>query len=115
MRNLHQLTTYYTLNPHVWNEIADKMNGMAEGNRLIKQTLFGTYEGMKGNYSRSRNNAKDDNGIQMSQSGRKSVQFKSNTITGTNHPPTVTCSCNAMHLTLNLSPNLATSTNQFPS
>ena len=32
-----QLTTDYTLNPHVWNEIFDKMNEMAEENRLIKQ------------------------------------------------------------------------------
>ena len=47
----------------------------------------------------------------MSQSGKKSVQFKSNTNTGTNHPPAVTCSGNAMHSILKSSPNLVTSTN----
>ena len=52
------------------------MNEMVEENRLIKQSVLGTYERMKGNYSRSRNNAKDDNGKQMSQSGKKSVQVK---------------------------------------
>ena len=82
-RLTQQLTTDYTLNPHVWNEIADKMNEMAEENRLIKQAVLGTYERMKGKYSNSRNrnqnNPKDDSGKQMSQSGKKSVQFKSNT------------------------------------
>ena len=34
----------YTLNPHIWNEIADKMNELAEENRLIKQVVLGTYE-----------------------------------------------------------------------
>ena len=42
--------TDYTLNPHVWNEITDKMNEMAEENRLIKQAVFGTYERINGNY-----------------------------------------------------------------
>ena len=37
--------------------------------------------------------------------------FKSNTNTGTNHPPTVTHSDNATHLILKSSPNLAISTN----
>ena len=61
------------------------MNKMAEENRLIKQAVLGTYERIKCNYSRSSNNAKDDSGKQMSQSGKKYVQFKSNTNTGTNH------------------------------
>ena len=61
---------------------ADKMNEMAEHNRLIKQAVFGMHERMKGNYSRlmnkissNQNNSKEDNNTQMSQSGRKSVQF----------------------------------------
>ena len=82
-----------------------------EENRLIKQALLGTYKRIKGNFLRSRNNAKDDMAKQISQSGKKSVQFKSNTNTGTNHPPTVTHSGNATHLILKLSPNFATSTN----
>ena len=84
---------------------------MKLSNRLIKQAVLCTYERMKGNYSRLRNNGKDDNGKQMIQSGKKSVQFKSNTNTGTNHPPTVTHSGNAMCSILKLTPNLATSTN----
>ena len=72
-RLTQQLMTDYTLNQHVWNEIAHKMNEMAEENRLIKQAVLGTYERMKGNYSRMRNNAKDDNGKHMSQSGKKLV------------------------------------------
>ena len=106
--------TDYTLNPHVWNKIPDKMNEMAEEDRLIKQAVLGTYERMKGNYSKLRNNAKDDNGKQVSQSGKRSVQFKSNVNTGTNHPPTVTHSGNAMCSILKLSPNLATRQTQFP-
>ena len=46
------------------------MNEMAEENRLIKQAVLGTYERTKGNFSRSGNNAKDDNGKQISQSGK---------------------------------------------
>ena len=71
-RLTEQLMTDYTLNPYVWNEIADKMNEMAKENRLIKQSVLGTYERMKGNYSRVRskissnqNNAKDDNSKQI--------------------------------------------------
>ena len=45
-----QLTRDYTLNPHVCNGITDKMNEMAEENRLIKQAVLGTFERMKGNY-----------------------------------------------------------------
>ena len=99
-------------------KIADKMTKMAEENRLIKQAVHGTYERRKGNYSRLRNkissnknNAKDDNSKQMSQSGKKSVQFKSNANTGTIHSPTVTHSGNATHLIRKSSPNLAASTN----
>ena len=47
-RLTQQLTTDYTLNPHVCNETADKINKMIEENRLIKQTVLGTYERMKG-------------------------------------------------------------------
>ena len=54
-RLTQQLTTDYTLNPHVWNDIADKMNEMVEENRLIKQAVLGTYEKMKGRYPISRN------------------------------------------------------------
>ena len=79
-RLTQQLTTDYTLNPHVSNEITDKMNEMMEDNRLIRQAVPGTYERMKGNHLRSRdkissnqNNAKDDNRKQMSKSGKKSV------------------------------------------
>ena len=50
-----QFTTDYTISPHVWNEIADKMNEMAEENRLIKQAVLSTYERTKGNYLGSRN------------------------------------------------------------
>ena len=110
-----RLTTDYTLNPHVWNEIADKMNEMAEENRLMKQAVLGTYEKMKGKYQISRNknqnNPKDDSGKQISISGKKSVQFKSNTGTGTGHSSAVTHSGNAMHSILKSSPSLAASTN----
>ena len=41
-RLIQQLTKDYTPNPHVWNEITDKMNEMAEENRLIKQVVLGT-------------------------------------------------------------------------
>ena len=99
-RITQQLTTDYTLNPHVQNEISDKINEVEEENRLIKQAVLGTYERMKGNYSnsknRNQNNPKDGNGKQMSQRGKKSVQFKSNTNTGTNHSSAVTHSGNAM-------------------
>ena len=88
---------------------------MAEENRLIKQAVLGTYERMKGEYSNLRNkiqnNPEDDTGKQMSQSGKKSVQFKSNTNTGINHSSAVTCSGNAMCSILKTSPSLATSTN----
>ena len=47
LRLTQQLTTDYTLNLHVWNEIAYKMNEMVEENRLIKQAVLGTYERMK--------------------------------------------------------------------
>ena len=113
-----QLTTDDTLNLHVWNKIANKMNEMVEENRLIKQAVLGTYERMKGNYSKLRNkitshqnNTKDDNNKQMSQSGKKSVQSKSYANTGTNHLPTVTHSDNVICSILKLSPNLATNTN----
>ena len=53
-RLTEQLTIYYTLNPYVWNEITDKMNEMAEEDRLIKQAVLGTYEKMKGRYLISR-------------------------------------------------------------
>ena len=73
---------------------------------------------MKGDYSRLRNkissnqnNAQDDNSKQMSQNGKKSVQFKSNADTGTNHSPVETHSGNTTHSILKLSPDLATSTN----
>ena len=48
-RLTQQLSTNYALNPCVWNEITDKMNEMAEENRLIKQAVLGTYKRMKGN------------------------------------------------------------------
>ena len=47
----------------------------------------------------------------MSQSGKKTVQFKSNTNTGTNHSSAVTCLGNATCLIFKLSPSLASSTN----
>ena len=76
-----QLTKDYTLNPHVWNELADKMNEMAEENILIKQAVLSTYEKMKSRYpvsrTRNQNSSKDS----------------------------------AMHLILKLNPSLATSTN----
>ena len=118
-RLTQQHTTGYALSAHVWNEITDKMNEIAEENRLIKHAVLGTYERMKGNYSRLRdkissnqNKAKDDNSKQLSQSGRKSIQFQSKANTGTIHSPnTVTHSGNAMDSISKLSPNLATSTN----
>ena len=114
-RLTQQLTTDYTLNPHVWNKVADKMNKMVEENRLIKQVMFGTCEKMKGRYPISRNrnlnNSKDDSGKQISQSGKKYVQFKSNTSPGTGHSSAVTHSGSAMHLILKLNPSLASSTN----
>ena len=77
--------------------------------------MLGIYERMKGKYSNSRNkiqnNPKDDNGKQISQSSKKSMQFKANTYTGTNHSSAVTYSGNVMHSILKSSPNLATSTN----
>ena len=107
--------TDFMLNPHVWNEIADKMNGMAEENRLIKQAVLGTYKNMKSGYpvsrTRNQNNSKDDSDKQMTQSGKKSVQFKSNTSTETSHSSAVTYSGCAMHSILKLNPSLATSTN----
>ena len=70
---------------------------------------------MKGKYpisrNRNQNNTKDDSGKQMSQSGKKSVQFKSNTSTGTSHSSAVTHADNTTHLILISSPSLATSTN----
>ena len=88
------------------------MNEMVEENRLIKQAVLETYERMKGNYSRlmnkissNQNNAKDDHSKQVSQSGKKSVQFKSNANTGTNHLPTATHSGNAILSILKSSPN----------
>ena len=61
------------------------MNLIAEENGLIKQVVLGTHERMKGKYSnlrnKTQNNPKDDNGKKMSQRGKKSVQFKSNTNT----------------------------------
>ena len=111
-RLAQQLTTDYTLNPHVCNETADKM---AEEKKLIKQAVLGTYEKMKGKYPISRNknqnNPKDDSGKQISQSSKKSVQFKSNTSTGTSHSSVVTCSGNATHSVLELNPSLVTTTN----
>ena len=112
-----QLTTDYTQNPHVWNKIADKMNEMAEENRFIKQEVIGTYERMNGKYpisgNRNQNSSKDDSGKQMSQSGKKSVQFKSNTSTGTGHSSAVTHSGRAMCLILKSNLSLATGTNSL--
>ena len=109
-----QLTTNYTLNPHAWNKIADKMNEVAEENRLIKQAVLGTCEGMKGKYpisrKRNQNSHKDDSGKQISQSEKKSVQFKSNSSTGNGHSSAVTHSDSAMCLILKLNSSLATST-----
>ena len=47
----------------------------------------------------------------MSQSGKKSVQFESNTSSGTGNPSAVTHSGSGMHSILKLNPSLATSTN----
>ena len=117
-RLAQQLTTNYTLSPHVWNKIADKMNKMVEENGLIKQAVLDTCERMKDKYpisrNRNQNNPKDDSGKQMSQSDEKSVQFKSNTSTRNGHSSAVTHSGNTMHLILKLSPSLATSTNLVP-
>ena len=108
-------TADYTLNPHVWKDIGDKMNKIVEENRLINQTVLGTYEKMKGRYPVSRtknqNNPKDNSGKQISQSIKKSVQFKSNTSTGTGQSLAVTHSGSAMCSILKLNPSLATSTN----
>ena len=107
-RLTQQLTTDYTLNPHVWNESADKMNEMAEENRLLKQAVLSFYEKMKSRYpvsrTRNQNNPKDDSGKQISQSGKKSGQFKSNTSTGTSHSSAVTHSGSAMCSILKLNP-----------
>ena len=69
--------TDYKLNPHVWNEIADKMNKMTEENRLIKQAVLGTYKKMKSrnqvSRTRNQNNSKDESGKQISQGNKKSV------------------------------------------
>ena len=97
------------------NEIADKMNEAAEENRPIKQAVLGTYEKMKSRYpvlrSRNQNSSKGNSDKQVSKSGKKSIQFKSNTSTGTGHSSAVTHSGIAMHLILKLNPSLATSTN----
>ena len=91
------------------------MNEMAKENRFIRQAVLGIYERMKGKYpisrNRNQNNPKDDSGKQMSHSGKKSVQFKSNTSTGASHSSEVTHSGSAMHSILKLDPSLATSTN----
>ena len=101
-----QLTTDFTLNPHVWNETAHKMNEMAEENRLINQALH--LWNTKGKYpisrDRNQNNPKDDSGKQITQSGKKSLQFKSNTSTGTGHFSTVTISGSTMHSNLKSNP-----------
>ena len=114
-RLIQQLTTDYSLSPHVWNEIVDKMNKMAKENRLIKQAVLGTYEKMKGKYpisrNRNQNNPKDDSGKQISQRGKKCVQFKSNTSTITGHSPAVTLSGNVIGSILKSSSSLTTSTN----
>ena len=46
-RLTQQLTTHCTISLHVWNEIADKMNEMAEENRHIKQAVLSTCERKK--------------------------------------------------------------------
>ena len=61
--------------------------------------------------NRNQNNPEDDSGRQMSQSDKKSVQFKYNNSTRTGHPSAVTHSGDTMHLILKLNPNLAISTN----
>ena len=70
---------------------------------------------MKGKYSNLRKkpsiNPKDDNGKHMSQSDKKSVQFKSNINAGTNHSTAVMDSGNAMHSILKSTLNLAASIN----
>ena len=77
--------------------------------------MFDTYEKMKGRHpvsrNRNQNTPKDDSGKQISQSGKESVQFKSNTSSGTGHSSAVTHSGSAMHSILKLNPNLATRTN----
>ena len=91
------------------------MNEMAEENRLNKQAVLGTYEKMKSRYpvlrTRNQNSSKYDSGNQISQSGSKSIQFKSNTSTGTSHSSAVTCLGSPMHSILKSNPSLATSTN----
>ena len=92
-----------------------KKNEMAEENRLIKQPVLGTYDRMKVKYpisrNRNQNNSKDDSGKQISQSCKKSVQFKSNISIGTGHSSAVTHSGSTMPSILKSNPNLATSTN----
>ena len=114
-RPTQQLTTGYTLNPYVWNEIDDKWTKWGKENRLIKQAVLATYGKMKGKYpiprNRNQNNPKDDSGNQISQSGKKSVQFKSNTNTRTGHSSAVTHPGNATDSILKSNSNLATSTN----
>ena len=91
------------------------MNGMVEENRHIKQAVLGTYEKMKGRYpvsiTRNQNNPKDYSGKQISQSSKKSVQYKSNTSTETGQSSAVTHSGSATHLILKSNPSFATSTN----
>ena len=88
---------------------------MAEENRLIKQAVSGTYEKIKSRYpvlrTRNQNSSKDNSDKQINQSDKKSVQFKSNTGTGTGHSLTVTLSGTAVCLILKSNPSLATSTN----
>ena len=45
---MQQLTVDYVLNPNAWDEIATKLNEMAEENRLIKQAVHKTYNTMTG-------------------------------------------------------------------
>ena len=86
------------------------MNEMAEENRLIKQAVFGTYEKMKSRYPvlriRKQNSSKDDSDKKTSQCGKKSIQFKTNTSTGTSHSSTVAHSGSAMLPMLKLNPGL---------
>ena len=77
--------------------------------------MLGIYEKMKSRYlisrARNQNDSKDDSGKQISQSSKKSVQFKSNTSTGTSHLSAVTHSGGDMCFILKSNPGLATSTN----
>ena len=114
-RFTQQLTTDYTLNLHVWNKVAEKMNKMAQENRLIKQTVLCTYKKMKSRYSvlrtRNQNNSKDDSDKQINQSSKKSIKFKPNSGTEIGHSSTVTHSGSAMYPILKSNPSLATSNN----